>query len=64
MARRRSGPWTTLFYGPFVPPGAAPDPRIFTAQVVIKWSYDRVAVGDVERRAAAERLQRSRERQL
>ena len=34
------GPWTTLFYGPFVPPGAAPDPRIFTAQVVIKWSYD------------------------
>ena len=36
------GPWTTLFYGPFVPPGAAPDPRIFTAQVVIKWSYNRV----------------------
>ena len=34
------GPWTTLYYGPFVPAGAAPDPRIFTAQLVIKWSYD------------------------
>ncbi|MGD9511812.1 MAG: hypothetical protein AB7X49_25070, partial [Geminicoccaceae bacterium] len=34
------GPWTTLYYGPFVPPGDAPDPRIFTAQVVIKWSYN------------------------
>jgi hypothetical protein len=33
------GPWTTLYYGPFVPRGAAPEPRIFTAQVVIKWSY-------------------------
>jgi hypothetical protein len=33
------GPWTTLFYGPFVPPGDALDPRIFTAQVVTKWSY-------------------------
>ena len=36
------GPWTTLFYGPFVPPGAAAESRIFTAQVVIKWSFDRV----------------------
>jgi hypothetical protein len=34
------GPWTTLWYGPFVPPGYAPDPRIFTAQVVTNWSYD------------------------
>ena len=34
------GPWTTLWYGPFVPPGYAPDPRIFTAQVVRKWSHD------------------------
>ena len=33
------GPWTTLFYGPFVPAGAAAESRIFTAQVVINWSY-------------------------
>ena len=33
------GPWTTLWYGPFVPPGYAPDPRIFTAQVVAGWSW-------------------------
>jgi hypothetical protein len=34
------GPWRTLYYGPFVRPGYAPDPRIFTAQVVVNWSYE------------------------
>ena len=34
------GPWTTLWYGPFVPPGHAPDPQIFTAQLVTNWSHD------------------------
>ena len=36
--RTAVGPWTTLWYGPFVPPGYAPDPRIFAAQAVAKWS--------------------------
>ena len=32
------GPWATLFYGPFVPRGAAIESQIFTAQPVAKWS--------------------------
>jgi hypothetical protein len=32
------GSWQTLFYGPFVPKGAATDSRIFTAQIVTMWS--------------------------
>lgn len=34
------GPWTTLWYGPFVPPGYVEDARIFTAQVATNWSQD------------------------
>ena len=54
------GPWTTLFYGPFVPPGAAPDPRDLHRAAGDQVELQPRRVGDVERRAAADRLQRSR----
>ena len=45
FGRTPFGPWQSLFYGPFVPQGAVPESRIFTAQVVSMWSRgDSVAV--------------------